>query len=140
MSDTRYLLDTNIISHLMRDAAGPAMQRVRALLTSAGSAALCTSVVVQCELLFGLQRSSSQRLHARYAEAMTLLEVLPLDESVPPHYADLRTRLERAGTPISGNDCLIAAHALALGATLVTDDRALLRIPGLAVENWLQPA
>jgi tRNA(fMet)-specific endonuclease VapC len=56
-------------------------------------------------------------------------------------YAELRTELERAGRPIGGNDLLIAAHALALGHTLVTDnEREFARVGGLRRENWLMPA
>ena len=71
---------------------------------------------------------------------MQNLVVLPLDETVGPHYAKLRAQLEQAGTPIGANDTLIAAHALALGATLVTADIEFTRVPGLQVENWLQQA
>lgn len=55
---------------------------------------------------------------------------------LPPHYARLRTALEQAGSPIGPNDALIAAHALALGCTLVTADAEFDRVPGLRVENW----
>nr|WP_316638799.1 type II toxin-antitoxin system VapC family toxin [uncultured Roseateles sp.] len=132
-----YLLDTNIVSHMMRNAAGHAMQRVQTLLSQDSGHRLCISVVVQCELLFGLQRVASTRWKARYEEAMILLQVLPLDEAVCAPYASLRAQLERAGTPIGANDSLIAAHALALGATLVTADAEFQRVPGLTVENWL---
>jgi tRNA(fMet)-specific endonuclease VapC len=70
---------------------------------------------------------------------MQNLVVLPLDEVVGPQYAKLRAHLEQAGTPIGANDTLIAAHALSLGATLVTADAEFVRVPGLQVENWLQP-
>lgn len=138
MSGALYLLDTNIVSQMMRDAAGQAMQRVRALLQSEADSRLCTSVIVECELQFGIRRTSNPRWKARFAEAMALLDVMPLDETVCEPYARLRTELEQAGTPIGANDCLIAAHALALGATLVTNDAEFARVPGLSVENWLQ--
>jgi tRNA(fMet)-specific endonuclease VapC len=64
---------------------------------------------------------------------------MPLDAGVAIHYANLRTELEAAGTPIGPNDTFIAAHALALGATLVTADADFSCVPGLQVENWLQP-
>ena len=62
--------------------------------------------------------------------------MLPLDADVVSAYARLRTLLERAGTLIGHNDMLIAAHALALGCTLVTADAEFDRVPGLRVENW----
>jgi tRNA(fMet)-specific endonuclease VapC len=68
---------------------------------------------------------------------MNQLPVMPLDESVGPHYARIRAHLEKAGTPIGANDTLIAAHALALGATLITADAEFSRVPDLALENWL---
>lgn len=132
-----YLLDTNIVSDLMRNASSPALLRIQALLAGSQHVQLCTSVVVQCELLFGLQRASSPRWRSRFDEAMVLLQVLPVDDSVCALYAALRTQLEKAGTPIGPNDALIAAHALALGATLVSADAEFLRVQHLVVENWL---
>jgi tRNA(fMet)-specific endonuclease VapC len=132
-----YLLDTNIISQLMRQPAGAAMQRVGALLKAQTPTTICTSVLVQCELLFGVSRSGSARLLQRYEEAMSFITVMPLDTAVAEPYATLRGQLERAAPPIGPNDLLIAAHALALGATLVSADAEFQRVPGLNVENWL---
>lgn len=137
MSGALYLLDTNIVSELMRKPSGQAMQRVRALLAAGDGSQICTSVLVRCELLFGLQRVSSPRWQARFSEAMSMLSVLPLDDAVCEPYAQVRSALERAGTPIGPNDTLIAAHALALGATLVSADAEFQRVKGLKIENWL---
>ncbi len=135
-----FLLDTNIISALMKDRTGADTARVRAWAQRTPDGTLVTSVVVQYELLFGLVRHGSPRLQAAFDIQMQNLVVLPLDEVVGPHYAKLRAQLEQAGTPIGANDTLIAAHALALDATLVTADAEFLRVPGLKVENWLIPA
>lgn len=140
MADILYLLDTNIVSDAMRNPAGPAARRIIATARNEDGARVCTSVVVQCELLFGLRRRTHPRWHDQYARVLSALEVMPLDTTVPPHYAKLRAELKTLGTPIGPNDSLIAAHALALGATLVTADAEFARIPGLGVENWLQPA
>jgi tRNA(fMet)-specific endonuclease VapC len=70
---------------------------------------------------------------------MASITVEPLDQGVVAHYATVRAYLEAKGQPIGPNDTLIAAHALALGATLVTADVEFTRVPGLKVENWLQP-
>ena len=137
---TLFLLDTNIISALMKDRSGTDTARVREWGLRTPDCTLATSVVVQCELLFGLARHGSPRLQAAFDIQMQNLVVLPLDETVGPHYAKLRARLEQTGTPIGANDTLIAAHALALGATLVTADIEFTRVPGLQVENWLQQA
>ena len=132
-----YLLDTNIVSELMRDAHGVAARRYRSLLESPQPCRMVTSVIVQCELLYGLAKKPSPRLQARYDLQMAQLPVLDMDESVTPHYATLRARLEQLGTPIGANGTLIAAHALALGATLVSADVEFGRVPGLQLENWM---
>jgi tRNA(fMet)-specific endonuclease VapC len=133
-----YLLDTNAISHIMCNTDGAVARRYRQRLQSPEPCQMVTSVVVQCEMAFGLLKRPSARLQAVYDIQMRQLPVLPLDADIAAHYAQLRVALERAGTPIGANDALIAAHALALGATLVTDDSEFLRVPGLQVENWLQ--
>ncbi len=135
---TTYLLDTNIVSQIMRDAQGIAAQRYRSLLESPQPCRMVTSVVVQCELLYGLTKKPSPRLQAGYDLQMAQLPVLDLDESVAPCYATLRAQLEQLGTPIGANDALIAAHALALGATLVSADAEFGRVTGLQLENWLK--
>ena len=138
MSTARLLLlDTNIVSHLMREANGVAAQRLQA--ASQAGATPVLSIVVQCELLYGVRKKSSRWLQEAYDLQMARLPVLPLDDSVPPHYATLRGHLESRGQPIGPNDALIAAHALALGATLVSGDDEFARVPGLKVENWLRP-
>ena len=134
---TVYLLDTNIISHMMRETAGLAARRFTAIARAGLDAKICTSVVVQCELEFGLQRKPNQRLRAAYENIMPLLDVLPLSHQITEHYAQLRTHLDAKGTPIGPNDALIAAHALSLDATLVSADAEFMRVPGLKVENWL---
>ena len=132
-----YLLDTNIISALMKDRTGAITANVRAWAQRLPDCRLVTSVVVQYELLFGLARHGTSRLQTAYDIQMNQLPVLPLDEAVGPHYARIRAHLEKAGTPIGANDTLIAAHALALGATLITADAEFSRVPDLALENWL---
>ena len=135
-----YLLDTNAISHLMRNTDGAVAQIYRARLLQVEPATMVTSIVVQCELALGLLKRPSLKLRALYDIQMRALPVLPLDGDVAEHYALLRVTLEQLGTPIGANDMLIAAHAIAVGATLVTSDAEFLRVPGLAVENWLHPA
>lgn len=134
----RYLLDTNILSDMMRTPEGRAAQRFRSLLVGDESVHLCTSVIVQCELLFGLRRRTQPRWHTQYQRLMESLDVMPLQADAVLHYAQLRTHLELAGTPLSPNDLLIAAHALALDATLVSADVDFARVQGLTLENWLE--
>ena len=133
----RYLLDTHIISHMMVNPDGIVAKRAERRMTSPDAPELCTSIVVQCELAFGLKKRPSARLQAALNAQLAGLIVLPLDEAVVTHYASLRTQLEALGIPIGPNDALIAAHALALDATLISGDAEFLRVPGLKVENWM---
>lgn len=130
-----YLLDANILSALLRAPMGRLAQRVE----RAGEANVFTSVVVAAEIRFGALKRGASRLSREATELLGKLEIRALEPPADVCYARLRTQLERAGTPISANDMLIAAHALALDATLVTDnEREFGRIAGLAVENWLR--
>lgn len=133
-----YLLDTNIISQMMREPAGKVTQRFAKVVAHDLTQGVLTSTVVLCELQFGLQRKPNPRLSASLSRILSGIEVRALDIDVVAHYAQLRTQLEQAGTPIGPNDTMIAAHALALGATLVSGDTEFTRIAGLQTENWLQ--
>lgn len=137
MAGTLYLLDTNILSHAMRNPTGQAAQRIAATVRTDADARACTSIVVQCELLFGLHKRTHPRWQSQYLHMLGVLEVLPLDSAIAPHYAQLRSKLESQGTPIGPNDTWIAAHALALDAILVSADTEFGRVPGLKLENWL---
>jgi tRNA(fMet)-specific endonuclease VapC len=131
----KYLLDTNTISGIMRDPRGPAAARLR----RRDIGQICTSIVVAAQLRFGAERKGSRILTERVDAILEQLPVLPLEATVDRLYAGLRARLERKGRPIGANDLLIAAHALALRCTLVTDNvREFSRIDSLAVENWLR--
>lgn len=136
MSEVRYLLDTNIVSDLMRHPRGAVVQR----LARHGLEHVALSIVVAGELRFGVAKAPGHHLAQRLELVLGQLPVLPLDSPAELHYADIRNALERAGTPIGPNDLIIAAHARALGVTLVTDNvREFARVPGLKVENWLEP-
>ena len=131
-----YLLDTNVLSRLMREPHGATAER----LARVGDDAVCTSIVVASELRFGAFRRGSARLTQTVDRILGAIPVLPLDAPADDHYARIRTHLERAGTPIGPNDLLIAAHARALGLTLVTENAEELgRVPELEVENWNLP-
>jgi tRNA(fMet)-specific endonuclease VapC len=135
-----WLLDTNIISDLMKNPTGLAASALTLLKQSQPDALLVTSIVVECEIKYGLEKKQSTQLKKAYSLATTCFDVLPLHAATSEHYAQLRTALERAGTPIGPNDMLIAAHAIALGATLVTDnEEEFRRIPSLKTANWLRP-
>jgi tRNA(fMet)-specific endonuclease VapC len=133
MSKPRYLLDTNILSDLIRHPAGPGARRI----AEVGEETVCTSIIVACELRFGAEEKKSPVLSSRVEQVLANLDVLPLDGEADRHYARLRAHLEGRGTPIGPNDMLIAAHALVLGLTLVTDnENEFARVPELRIENW----
>lgn len=131
-----WLLDTNILSHVIKQPDGIVGQRLR-VLSEQFPGAIVTSVVVECELSFGALRVNSAVLLGKISNLLQLIPALALNQDVVRHYAITRAHLERQGTPIGPNDTLIAAHALALGATLVSGDAEFARVPGLQVENWL---
>lgn len=133
-----YLLDTNIISHMMHNSDGAASLYLEKLIRSDPTRKFFTSIVVQSELLFGLAKRPTAKLQQAYERQMAGLTVMPIDDAVSHHYATVRLALSRAGTPIGPNDIFIAAHALALDCTLVTDNEdEFRRVAGLNVENWL---
>lgn len=134
MDDHRYLLDTNIVSHLIRAPQGPILNRLESILP----ATACTSIVVSAEIHFGLKKKASEKLIHQAMRVLSVIEILPLESPVDEHYGDIRAYLHQLGQPIGGNDLLIAAHARSLGLVLVTDNfREFSRVPGLSVENWL---
>lgn len=131
----RYLLDTNIISDLVRKPQGRVAHHIRKV----GEAKVCTSIIVACELRYGAMKKKSAKLTAQLETVLSVLDVLPLEAPVDATYGLLRNRLEKAGQPIGGNDLLIAAQAVALGYTIVTDnEREFSRIDDLPRENWLR--
>ena len=130
-----YLLDANIVSRLMHAPVGRLAQRI----ARAGEGNVFTSAIVAAELAYGGVKRPSARLAVALATVFDELDIRPFEADAVEHYARLRHRLEQKGTPIGGNDMLIAAHALALDATLVTDnERAFARVEGLRLENWLR--
>jgi tRNA(fMet)-specific endonuclease VapC len=131
----RYLLDTNIVSDLVRNPQGIVAHHIRQV----GEAQVCTSIIVAAELRYGAAKRNSARLSAQLEAVLGALEVLPLEPPADATYGSLRTSLEQAGTPIGGNDLLIAAQAVTLGHSVVTDNtKEFARVAGLRHENWLR--
>lgn len=131
---TRYLLDTNILSDLIRNPQGRAARRI----AKAGEDNVCTSIIVAAELRYGCAKSGSARLRQAVEELLNEIDVLPFEAPADADYGAIRAALETAGTPIGGNDLLIAAHAKALGATIVSANTSeFRRVSGVKVENWL---
>lgn len=129
-----YLLDTNVLSDLVRRPQGPVAARIAEL----GEDRVLTSIIVSCELRYGAAKRRSRRLTRQVEAVLGAIPILLLEAGVDRHYAAIRTALEKAGTPIGANDMLIAAHARAIRAVYVTANVSEFnRVPGLTVENWL---
>jgi tRNA(fMet)-specific endonuclease VapC len=130
-----YLLDTNIVSDIVRNPKGRVAKRIRQV----GQANVCTSILVACEARFGVIKRNSTRLARQLEVILGTMDILHFETPADTTYAALRSELEGQGRPIGGNDLFIAAHALTLGCTLVTaNEREFARIDGLKCENWLR--
>jgi len=131
----RFLLDTNVISDLVRHPRG----RITARIAEVGEQHICTSIIVAAELRYGAAKKSSARLSAQLEAILGAVDVLVLESPFDSVYGELRARVERAGRSIGANDLLIAAHSLTLGYTLVTDnEKEFSRVRHLFLENWLR--
>ena len=133
MPTLRYMLDTNIVSELVRRPTGEIAER--AAEQERGSIAI--SIIVAAELRYGAERRRSARLSGQLEAVLSAISTLPMEAPTDAHYGAIRAALERVGRPIGHNDLLIAAHARALGATLVTRNvREFSRVPDLAIDDW----
>ncbi len=131
-----YLLDTNIISELIKNPRGVVFSKIK----DVGEDKICTNIIVACESRFGARKKNSQKLIEKLEIILDSIEILPLTHPVEQYYAEIRTDLEQQGKPIGANDLLIAAHSLTLALTLITANiREFSRVPNLKVENWLEP-
>ena len=130
----RYLLDTNIVSDLIRNPQGAVAERIAAV----GEHTICTSIIVAAELRFGAEKSGSKKLTERVELILSAIEILPFESPADFHYAEIRQQLSSLGTLIGPNDLLIAAHGRALKMIVVTaNENEFLRVERLKVENWL---
>jgi len=128
------MLDTNIISDLIRNPQGRAAKRI----AKVGEENICTSIVVAAELHYGCAKSRSKSLLKAVEDLLGEMNVLPFDVPADAQYGRIRSALEGAGKPIGSDDLMIAAHAYATGATIVTaNTNEFKRVRGLKVENWL---
>ena len=130
-----FLLDTNILSDIVRDPRGRVARRI----AEVGESNVCTSIIVAAELRYGAAKEASPRLSAQLEAVLGAIDVLAFEAPADTVYGMLRARLEAQGRPIGANDLLIAAQALALRHTLVTDNVSeLSRVPELPIDNWLR--
>lgn len=126
------MLDTNTVSHLLKEHPAVSRRVVAAPMTS-----LCISSITEGELLFGLtRRPDAKRLHLAVREFLLRVDVLPWDRAVAERYGTVRADMAGQGKTLAPLDMLIAAHALSVGAVLATNDRAFGQVVGLPVEDW----
>ena len=134
---TRYMLDTDTCSYVMKRSNPAVLRRLQAVPVKD----VCMSVVTKSELLYGVEVSPRRAQDvAALAALLPFVEVLDLPDDAASHYAEIRADLKKRGAPIGANDLFIAAHARSLGLTLVTNNTAEFgRVKGLRVESWTQP-
>ena len=133
----RFMLDTDTCSYIMKRSQPLVLKRLQAVPVDD----VCMSVVTKAELLYGVE-VSPRRGHdaAALAAFLPYVEVLEFGDDAALHYAEIRADLKRRGAMIGANDLFIAAHARALGLTLVTNNTAEFeRVNDLAIENWTIP-
>jgi tRNA(fMet)-specific endonuclease VapC len=129
------MLDTNVVSDLLRNPSGSAAKRI----AEVGPDAICVSIITAAELRYGCAKKGSAKLLAHVEAILESVQVLAFDAPADTEYGSIRAKLEAAGKPIGPNDLLIAAHAHAAGAILVTDNSGeFARVCGLRVENWIR--
>ena len=131
----RFLLDTNIVSDLVRNPQG----RIAKKLAQVGEDQVATSIIVAAELRYGAAKKGSPRLSTQLEAILGALEVIALEPPADVAYGEVRAALERTGQLIGPNDLLIAAQSLTLEMVLVTDnEREFARVAGLEMQNWLK--
>lgn len=130
----RYMLDTNICIFAIKKKPETA---IRNLLEHSVSE-MCVSAITYAELMHGVENSATRDKNmAALTMFLSHIAILPFDDKAAMEYGNIRTALQRQGTPIGPMDTLIAAHARALGLTVVTNNtREFERVEGLSVEDW----
>jgi tRNA(fMet)-specific endonuclease VapC len=129
----RWMLDTNICIYAIKQSPLSVIEALR----RHAAQGIGISAITAAELSFGVAKSRSSRNRAALREFLASLEIAPFDERAADAYGDLRAALESAGQPIGPLDTQIAAHALSLGVTLVSNNlREFERVPGLRCANW----
>lgn len=132
--NTLFMLDTDICSYIIKANPLSVTQRFERM----PSGAICISAITRAELLYGIIKTPSKKIGEKLEAFLRILRIIDFDASAAEHYAKIKATLENKGTPIGNMDMLIAACALACGATLVTNNQKhFSQIRGLKTENWV---
>jgi tRNA(fMet)-specific endonuclease VapC len=127
------MLDTNTVSYLLRGN-----ELVKKAVLSCRMSDLCISSITEAELLYGImRRPEATKIEKTIRELLGLIESLPCGAQEALHFAVARSAVEKNGKTLESMDMLIAAHALSVGAVLVTNDKVFSYVDGLQLENWV---
>jgi len=131
----KYMLDTNTCIYIIKRKPKKVIERFKRTDVSQ----IGISSITLSELLYGASKSSKpEQNQIALSQFVAPLEILPYDDGSAQYYGDLRAGLEKQGTPIGSLDMLIAAHALSLNCTLITNNKKeFIRIPKLKIDNWV---
>lgn len=131
----QFMLDTNMVIYIIKHKPESVLQRFQLYDPSE----FCISAITLAEMQYGISKSKKpEQNQLALATFLSNISVLPFDDKAAVEYGDIRADLERKGTPIGGNDMLIAAHARSLGLTVVTNNtKEFARVLDLKLENWV---
>ncbi len=137
MEDKRYMLDTNTVSYIIKGEPSIVRERLR----NVPMAKICISAITEAELLRGVaKRPDAKYLPVAVKEFLLRVDILPWDSDAAKAYAILRTACDKEGKPLGNMDMLIAAHSVAAGAVLITNDKAFYNVEHhLALDDWTRP-
>ena len=137
MEAPRYMLDTNTASYIIKGE--PAV--IREHLLNVAMTSVCVSAITEAELLRGVaKKPEAKHLPIAVIEFLLRVEILPWDSDAADAYAQLRTVCENEGKPLGAMDIQIAAHSVAVGAVLITNDKAFYNVEHhLLLEDWTKP-
>jgi tRNA(fMet)-specific endonuclease VapC len=132
----RFMLDTNIVSYLLRDQKPTLKSRF----LGTPPVDVAVSAITDAEVQFGVaKKPGAAKLRLAAENFLTGIAVLPWDSAAARAYGSLRAEQERRARPLSVEDLMIAAHALSLGLVLITNDQAFRFVEGLKTEDWTIP-
>lgn len=136
MVTVTYMLDTNMVSYIVKGRSLAASDR---LLAMTQDEVACVSAITEAEIRYGLSRRPEATTFKALMEGfLASIQVLPWGRDEADAYGQIRARLERYGMSLGNMDTMIAAHAVVTGAVLVTNDKAFGQVEGLTTANWAQ--